>query len=344
MTGWLIQQARAIRPKDWTQTDTTLPTLRRFGMRRSSARTSGTALPLASRRSVGSMSGSSSAGGTIVWLLAGRDRPATVMAHVTLFRHAMELRDDTRPLTARSIVASTLLGVRPPRLPGRSLSRRPACSASPRARCAPRCPAWSRPGSWWPTTARYALAGPFLARQERQDESRSGADPAVVGRLGAGGRRGRAAVRRRPGRAAGGHAGPAPGRAARGRVAAARQPRPGPPARGPGRRRVRSACRMTGRPADVAVAGRLWDLDGWAATARSTWSAGWPTSPPRLEPTPTRWPPASSLSAAVLRHFQADPLLPRRAAARRLARRPPARGLRRTTTRPSRPPGRPLRA
>ena len=33
----------------------------------------------------------------------------------------MELRDDTRPLTARSVVASTLLGVRPPELPAHSL-------------------------------------------------------------------------------------------------------------------------------------------------------------------------------------------------------------------------------
>ena len=33
----------------------------------------------------------------------------------------MELGDDTRPLTARSVVASTLLGVRPSELPARSL-------------------------------------------------------------------------------------------------------------------------------------------------------------------------------------------------------------------------------
>ena len=67
MTGWLIQAASAMSPKDWAQTDRTLPRLRRFGMRRSSARISGTGLPEASRRWVGSVCGSSSAGGTIVW-------------------------------------------------------------------------------------------------------------------------------------------------------------------------------------------------------------------------------------------------------------------------------------
>ena len=66
MNGLLIQQARAMRPKDWAQTDRTLPTLRRFGMRRSSARTSGTGLPDTSRRSVGSTSGRNAGGGTIV--------------------------------------------------------------------------------------------------------------------------------------------------------------------------------------------------------------------------------------------------------------------------------------
>ena len=97
MSGWPIQQARAMRPKDWAQTDSTLNTLRTFGMRRSSARTSGTALPLTSRRSVGSVSrpqlgraGPSSGA-------RARGRPGRSWPHVTLSRHAMELRDDTRP-------------------------------------------------------------------------------------------------------------------------------------------------------------------------------------------------------------------------------------------------------
>jgi hypothetical protein len=49
-----------------SQTATTDHALSTFGMRRSSARISGTALPFAMSRSVGSTSGRSSRGGSIV--------------------------------------------------------------------------------------------------------------------------------------------------------------------------------------------------------------------------------------------------------------------------------------
>lgn len=60
----------------------------------------------------------------------------------------------------------------------------------------------------------------------------------------------------------------------------------------------------------VAVACRLWDLDGWSARARSLLRdlAEWT---PRLSAGQRdALPPTFVLSAAVLRHFQADPLLP----------------------------------
>jgi phenylacetic acid degradation operon negative regulatory protein len=56
----------------------------------------------------------------------------------------------------------------------------------------------------------------------------------------------------------------------------------------------------------TALAAALWDLDGWAARARLLEGA--------LDARPTAGPddlaPGFALSAAVLRHLQADPLLP----------------------------------
>jgi phenylacetic acid degradation operon negative regulatory protein len=89
----------------------TVHALARLGIRRSSARTRGTGIPVALRRSVGSTSGRASAGGIIVTAIA---RSITVSLHVTQARK-------TRSLTARSVIASTLLGTEPPRLPGRAL-------------------------------------------------------------------------------------------------------------------------------------------------------------------------------------------------------------------------------
>ena len=60
----------------------------------------------------------------------------------------------------------------------------------------------------------------------------------------------------------------------------------------------------TGEPAELAAS--LWDLDGWSLRARSLVT--------ELHASPTRGPddlaPGFMLSAAVLRHLQADPLLP----------------------------------
>jgi phenylacetic acid degradation operon negative regulatory protein len=64
---------------------------------------------------------------------------------------------------------------------------------------------------------------------------------------------------------------------------------------------------MTARPADPAgLAGRLWDLTAWSARARALLrdlDALPPDGPEALAP-------GFELSAAVLRHLQADPLLP----------------------------------
>jgi phenylacetic acid degradation operon negative regulatory protein len=64
---------------------------------------------------------------------------------------------------------------------------------------------------------------------------------------------------------------------------------------------------FTVRPAE-AIAGRLWDLGGWAVAARRL-EADLAVLGPRLDD-PDELAPGFLLSAAVLRHLQADPLLP----------------------------------
>jgi len=153
---------------------------------------------------------------------------------------------------------------------------------------------------------RYALAGPFLTRRERQDESRSGATRAWNGEwelaVVEGGRRSavdRTALRRamRDLRQAELREGvwlrPA-------NLVADRLPE--------ARSVVAAQCTgFTARPAD-AVADRLWDLDGWAATTRRL-EADLAAHGPRLDD-PDELAVGFLLSAAVLRHLQTDPLLP----------------------------------
>ncbi len=64
---------------------------------------------------------------------------------------------------------------------------------------------------------------------------------------------------------------------------------------------------MSARPADpVELARQLWDLPAWSARARDLLRAL-----QALEPDgPEALAPGFELSAAVLRHLQADPLLP----------------------------------
>jgi phenylacetic acid degradation operon negative regulatory protein len=80
--------------------------------------------------------------------------------------------------------------------------------------------------------------------------------------------------------------------------------------------------RMTARPAQPSeMVNRLWDLDAWSANAHALLIAL-----DELAPTgPDMLAPGFELSAAVLRHLQADPLLP----AELLPERWPGEGLRR---------------
>jgi phenylacetic acid degradation operon negative regulatory protein len=209
----------------------------------------------------------------------------------------------TSPLTARSVLASALLGMDPPELPVAQLVRLTGLFgiSENRARVA-----LSRMVAGGEATSdgsgRYRLAGHLAQRQTRQSASRSGTTAPSDGRWWL-------AVVTTTGSTA-------EVRGARRReLAYARlaELRDGVWMR-PGNVDVRLsdslACDvelMTARPADPSgLAGRLWDLPAWsnrAAELLRGLAALAPDGPEALAP-------GFELSAAVLRHLQADPLLP----------------------------------
>jgi phenylacetic acid degradation operon negative regulatory protein len=76
---------------------------------------------------------------------------------------------------------------------------------------------------------------------------------------------------------------------------------------------VRAQCReLSADPADdpAALAAELWDLDGWSERCRLLQAALGELVDALEAGDPTALPPGFVVSAAVLRHFQADPLLP----------------------------------
>ncbi|HEX3840046.1 MAG TPA: PaaX family transcriptional regulator C-terminal domain-containing protein [Acidimicrobiales bacterium] len=208
------------------------------------------------------------------------------------------------PLTARSVLASTLLGVDPPELPVAYLVHVAGLFGinDNRARVA-----LSRMvGSGETTTdgaGRYRLAGRLLDRQARQLASRAGhsggwsGDWRVVVVTTAGSS---AEIRSK-------------------RRSALRFARLGELREGtwmrPDNIKIQldpevelDSTLLLARPDgdQPALAARLWDLEGWGQRARQLMES--------MEARPTRKPadlaPGFELSASVLRHLQADPLLP----------------------------------
>ena len=208
------------------------------------------------------------------------------------------------PLTARSVLASTLLGADPPELPVAYLVHVAGLFGinDNRARVA-----LSRMVASGEVTSqgggRYRLAGHLLARQARQQASREGRTLPWSGEW-------TTAVVVAPGSAA-------EVRAARRRaLAAARlaELREGVWMR-PDNLGVRvdpvvapDLVVLSSRPAGAAgdLVARLWDLGAWGREARRL-----ATALGRLPPEgPDDLAAGFELSASVLRHFQADPLLP----------------------------------
>jgi phenylacetic acid degradation operon negative regulatory protein len=206
-------------------------------------------------------------------------------------------------LTARSVLASALLGMDPPELPVAQLVRLTSLFgiSENRARVA-----LSRMVASGEATSdgsgRYRLAGHLAARQSRQSASRAGATTPYSGEWWL-------AVVTTTGSAA-------EVRGARrrtlsyGRLAELRE---GVWMR-PSNLEVQlpdllggDVELMTARPQDaVALALRLWDLPAWSWRARGLLGDLQALTPDR----PEALAPGFELSAAVLRHLQADPLLP----------------------------------
>jgi phenylacetic acid degradation operon negative regulatory protein len=206
-------------------------------------------------------------------------------------------------LTARSVLASGLLGMDPPELPVAQLVRLADLFgiSENRARVA-----LSRMVAAGEATSdgsgRYRLAGHLAARQSRQSASRSGATAAYDGGW-------RLAVVTTTGSTA-------DVRAARRRALA--YARLAELREGVWMRPDNVAVQlpdsleadmelMTARPGDPhTLARRLWDLPAWSGRAQRLLLGLGALAPDR----PEALAPGFELSAAVLRHLQADPLLP----------------------------------
>ncbi len=211
---------------------------------------------------------------------------------------------DARPLTARSVLASALLGEDPPELPVAHLIHLAGLFGINANRTRVALSRMVASGEAVSNgSGRYRLAGPLLERRDRQEGSRRGWTGPWDGRwrlvvvVGAASTPEHRADRRR--------------RLIQARYGEQREGvwlRPdnldghAPPGDDP------DLTVFTGVPADdpIAMAATLWDLAGWAD--RASQLAG------QLERNPTEAPDdlasGFTLSAAVLRHLQSDPLLP----------------------------------
>ena len=211
--------------------------------------------------------------------------------------------DGDRPLTARSVLASALLGTEPPELPVARLVAIAALFGLSANRTRVALSRMAAAGEVDAVDGRYRLAGHLLDRQARQIQSRAAARrrwdgrwTTVVVRGGA-----RPAAERTEARR----------RFVAGRLAELREGvwlRPANVAVVLPASLEAAVVRFEAAPTGdaVALAALLWDLPAWAAGAE------------RLRRRLAELPVAGDgmlargfvLSASVLRHFQGDPLLP----------------------------------
>jgi len=216
-------------------------------------------------------------------------------------------------LTARSVVASTLLGVRPPRLPTRQLVG--ACALFGISDGTARV-AISRmvgAGELEATEGGYALTGPLLDRSARQDQSADAAtrpwSPTDGWAMAVVVAEARSAADRTALRRAAEAL-----RLAERREGVWLRPDNLPVGALPDAEAVVAAqCdRFTAQPIGdgATLAAALWDLAGWASRAERLLAALHRTRPALAGGDRSALPEGFVLSAAVLRHLQADPLLP----------------------------------
>lgn len=212
-----------------------------------------------------------------------------------------------RPLTARSVLASALLGTEPPVLPVARLVALASLFGVNEGSARVALSRMAAAGEVTPEGGAYRLAGHLLDRQARQRVSRTprlrawrGAWAMVAVTAGR-----RAAADRSTFRVA----------LARARLAELREGLWLRPANldldlAPDVQAV--TTRFTGRPdGDAAgLAAALWDLSGWAGRAGELREELAELAPPLEAGDTDALAPGFVVSAAVLRHLQADPLLP----------------------------------
>jgi len=219
-----------------------------------------------------------------------------------------------RPFTARSVIASTLLGMHPPRLRTALLVRSGELFGISEGTVRTAISRMVAAGELEPDGAGYRLAGHLVARQSRQDASRRPrlrrwrgvweqyVVPPAARPAGARGEL------RRAMRALG---------LAELRDGVWLRPDNLDPARAPEARAVVTAARcwsLASRPVaggdPAALAASLWDLRGWADEARRLTRRLADATPELAAGRTAGLRDAFVLSAAVLRHLLADPLLP----------------------------------
>ncbi|MFI1970935.1 PaaX domain-containing protein, C- domain protein [Streptomyces cinnamoneus] len=208
-----------------------------------------------------------------------------------------------RPLTARSIVLSTLLGHHPPALPARALVRVGELFQTAEGTVRTALTRMVAAGDLEQRDGLYRLTDRLIARQARQDDSRAPRTRPWPGdwEIAVVARERRAAADRAALRQAMTDL----------RMAELREGcwmRPANLVRDGRPEVVAEQCAVfTGTPEGepAALAAALWDLDGWARRARALEAAlaALPGGPDRLAE-------RFMVSAAVLRHLLADPVLP----------------------------------
>lgn len=218
-----------------------------------------------------------------------------------------EIRKDDRPLTARSVLASTLLGTNPPELPVARLVAVAALFGINENRCRVALSRMAAAGEVVANRGHYRLAGHLLDRFAGQQASRH-VPPAswdgswVVLAVHASRRDASArAEARRVLRAA--------------RLAELREGvwlRPANLAVHLPDPLGASVTRFRARPDGdaAALAASLWDLGEWASGARALLQRLRATRADLVPGDPGVLAPGFVLSASVLRHLRADPLLP----------------------------------
>lgn len=207
------------------------------------------------------------------------------------------------PLTARSVVASTLLGTHPPELPVRALVRSAALFGISEGTTRVAISRMLAAGELEAVDGRYRLAGHLLDRQARQERSRS---PELRPWRGDWCIAAVTAEGRTPGERAALRSAMAAARMAELREGVWLRPDNLDVPRHP--HCAWFVGRPEGDPGDLAR--RLWDVARWAARAAELRRAMAGASAELRAGNPDALAPGFVLSAAVLRHFQADPLLP----------------------------------